>query len=278
MPRRISDTLPPRFPTPEPTSSEGQLLICLDETPRAAQTLRFAIDNFTKSPSEEINVVFCLPPTTSTLLKTTVTARIKSFLTLVTEKYATAAHPHVKLFVLDRTDIIDAVSDLCIQLQPRMFIMGAASVSFGTTRDPGDLLRAGTGAKDTAYYATNFTPSGSPTPTPFTLNLHEKNSNGSLRSEASASTTGAQSQHQDSILGAVNSAVGDIWATITNTTGKQVTKHSSKRDSGNSGHSYLQHTTPEGKSAYIVEGAFAEAVKESVPVPVVVITVQVAEP
>ncbi|KAJ3079965.1 hypothetical protein HK100_010268 [Physocladia obscura] len=278
MSRVIPDTLPPRFPTPEPTTSEGQLLICLDETPRAAQTLRFTIDNFIKSPSEEINVVFCLPPTTSTLLKATVTARIKSFLTLVTEKYAAGAHPHVKLFVLDRADIVDAVRDLCIQLQPRMFIMGAASVSFGTAHDPGDLLRAGTGAKDTAYYATNFTPSGSPTPTPYSLNLHEKNSNGSLHSDASASASGTQPQHQDSILGAVNSAVGDIWATITNTAGKQSTKHLSKRDSGNGGHSFLHHTSPEGKSAYIVEGAFAEAVKESVPVPVVVIKVQVAEP
>ncbi|KAJ3336802.1 hypothetical protein HDU83_009117, partial [Entophlyctis luteolus] len=298
-PADTSMQLPPPAQTLPPSGAQGSagpLLICLDETPRALQTLRFAIDNFVHSmEEEEICVVFCLPPTTSTLVKNTVTARIRSFLALATEKYGTPGQrrPNIKLYVLDRTDILDAVADLCVQVRARMLVMGScADVSFVPRDDVDSRLKAGTGARENAYYATAFRPL-SPAESPVLLGgvLSEKISKGSLGSGRSSGGGNERHEHHNHTF---LETVGDMWHALTH-------PHGAGHEHSGAGAAYGHHRHPhhagdehalglghhlhatsdgvvvqgvgvqvEQKSAYVVEGAFAKGIKERAPVPVVV--------
>ncbi|KAJ3025281.1 UNVERIFIED_CONTAM: hypothetical protein HDU68_007303 [Siphonaria sp. JEL0065] len=233
------------------------ILVCLDETPRATQTLRFAIDSLIHTPQEEIHAFFSLPPTTSTLLKNKVTIRLKSFLTLMLEKYTT--RPNVKLYILDNPHLMTAIQDLCVQISPRMLVMGDAQVSFlmPSGMHAENKLQSGTGALGKAYYATEYmgSPSESPVLSSGTMSLRP--SYGSLSSgEHDSSTQG------DGLLG-----LGALWNSLTNSANHAVGRKASVDASA--------VIVPEGKSAYIVEGVFAESVKECVPVPVVIVKVNV---
>ncbi|KAJ3008235.1 UNVERIFIED_CONTAM: hypothetical protein HDU68_003180 [Siphonaria sp. JEL0065] len=235
------------------------ILVCLDETPRATQTLRFAIDNLIHTETEEIHAFFSLPPTTSTLLKNKVTIRLKSFLTLMLEKYT--VRPNLKLYILDSPHLMTAIQDLCMQISPRMLVMGDAQVSFlmPSGMHAENKLQSGTGAVGKAYYATEYmgSPSESPVLSSGTMSLRP--SYGSLSSgEHDFSNT----HGGDGLLG-----FGALWNSLANSASHVVGRKGSLDASA--------VVVPEGKSAYIVEGIFAESVKECVPVPVVIVKVNV---
>ncbi|KAJ3250478.1 hypothetical protein HDU77_006605 [Chytriomyces hyalinus] len=278
-----ADDLAPKFalntpPVPKP------LLVMLDETPRAAQTLRFVIDNLIKTPQEAICLLFTLPPCKSTLLKTKVTSRIMSFLTLCTEPYTASMKPNLKLFIVDRVDLLDAIQDLVLQLDPRMFVFGAANVSFAIKGDMDKVLQVGTGAAGVGYYASTYVPHTAPASPVFSsiagsASIASRNSYSSLGAPALVGATNngrrdsadLEQQQQQQYYGSSPSStnaengglLGALWTSLA-----AVRRASAGHD--------LQGHVPEGKSAYIVEGAFADAVKEHVSVPVVVVKVTVA--
>ncbi|KAI8609492.1 hypothetical protein BC830DRAFT_1150210 [Chytriomyces sp. MP71] len=253
--------LQPRY-SPDHSGRKQPLLVMLDETPRAAQTLRFAIDHLIHTATEDICVMFALPPCTSTLLKQKVTTRIRSFLTLCTERY-TATKPSIKLFLLDRADILDAVADLCEQLDPRMLVMGSCNVSFLPHGSPERTLVAGTGAAGAGYYTSAFVsapPSSSTAPSSPTLSGRSSYSSvGGTYDAEQGSLTDARYRPDGSFL-------SGLWTTISGM--KRMTVLNSNH------HGAPQ--VPEGKSAYVVEGLFAQSVKEHVSVPVVIVQVALA--
>ncbi|TPX48788.1 hypothetical protein CcCBS67573_g10192 [Chytriomyces confervae] len=273
-----ADDLPPKFAlnTPPPPKP---LLVMLDETPRAAQTLRFVIDNLIKTPQEAICLLFTLPPCKSTLLKTKVTSRIMSFITLCTEPYTASMKPNLKLFIVDRVDLLDAIQDLVLQLDPRMFVFGAANVSFAIKGDMDKVLQVGTGAAGVGYYASTYVPHTAPASPVFSssagsASIASRNSYSSLGAPAVVVATNngrdsadLEQQYYGSSPTSANAEngglLGALWTSLA-----AVRRASAGHD--------LQGHVPEGKSAYIVEGAFADAVKEHVSVPVVVVKVTVA--
>ncbi|KAJ3281576.1 hypothetical protein HDU79_010662 [Rhizoclosmatium sp. JEL0117] len=236
------------------------LLVCMDETPRAAQTLRFAIDNLLHTQTEPLSLLFSLPPQTSTILKQKVTSRIKSFIQLCIEPYAPYP-PTLNLYILDRPDLVTAIQDLCVQIHPRMVVLGEAG-NVLRKGDVGDKLAMGTGAVGTQYYATEYTNSergDSPTPGGG-HHLVEKSSKGSL---GAAEKQSIESHHHEGLLGAVE----DLWHRIEDWGMHHGRKGSVSQDD----------KVVEAKSAYAVEGAFVDMLKEHVPVPVVVVQVLVQE-
>ncbi|KAI8827387.1 hypothetical protein BJ741DRAFT_630518 [Chytriomyces cf. hyalinus JEL632] len=267
-----SDDLAPKFalnaihPVPKP------LLVMLDETPRAAQTLRFVIDNLIKHPQEPISLLFTLPPCKSTLLKQKVTSRIMSFITLCTEPYTSTTKPILKLFLVDRVDLLDAIQDLVLQLDPRMFVFGAANVSFAIKGDVDRVLQVGTGAAGIGYYASTYVPQTAPASPVFSGSAGIAGSAGTataaagIASRNSYSSLGAPAVMNDNDLDQHESLLGALWTSLA----------AARRASAVTPGHDLQGHVPEGKSAYIVEGAFADAVKEHVSVPVVVVKVTVA--
>ncbi|KAJ3236882.1 hypothetical protein HDU81_010247 [Chytriomyces hyalinus] len=270
-----ADDLAPKF-TLNITPVQKPLLVMLDETPRAAQTLRFVIDNLIKTPQEAICLLFTLPPCKSTLLKNKVTSRIMSFITLCTEPY-TAVKPNLRLFIVDRVDLLDAIQDLVIQLDPRMFVFGAANVSFAIKGDMDKVLQVGTGAAGVGYYASTYVPQTAPASPVFssagTASIASRNSYSSLGAPAVGSGNGRDSADLErygsspsSTNGENGGLFGALWTSLA----------AVRRASGATPGHDLQGHVPEGKSAYIVEGAFADAVKEHVSVPVVVVKVAVA--
>ncbi|KAJ3222124.1 hypothetical protein HDU81_010096 [Chytriomyces hyalinus] len=273
------DELAPKFalntpPVPKP------LLVMLDETPRAAQTLRFVIDNLIKTPQEAICLLFTLPPCKSTLLKNKVTSRIMSFITLCTEPYTSAAlKPNLRLFIVDRVDLLDAIQDLVVQLDPRMFVFGAANVSFAIKGDMDKVLQVGTGAAGVGYYASTYVPQTAPASPVFSsagsTGIASRDSYSSLGAPAVGNTNGGRDSADleqqygsspSSVNGENGGFLGALWTSLA------AVRRASAATPGHD----LQGHVPEGKSAYVVEGAFADAVKEHVSVPVVVVKVTVA--
>ncbi|KAJ3098670.1 hypothetical protein HDU96_010984 [Phlyctochytrium bullatum] len=100
--------------------SENPILVVLDETPRAAQTLRFTIENLMHKIGETIHVVSVVP---SISMVNDNVIRLKSFLRLVTEPYATAS-VRIELTVISSDIPALAIAETAVKLQPRLLVLG----------------------------------------------------------------------------------------------------------------------------------------------------------
>ncbi|KAI9349046.1 hypothetical protein BDR26DRAFT_670363 [Obelidium mucronatum] len=226
--------------------------------------------------------------TTSTLLKQKVTARIRSFVTLCTEKYS-SQKLNLKLYILDHPRLMTAIQDLCMQVDPRMLVMGGCDVSFLPKGDVGDKLHSGTGAMGRAYYATEYHApslhSARESPVLTSATMSGRSSYGDLAATTSSSSNSSSANHHHhgsgtDLIGGAVAGLGDLWNSFVTPaagsagvgSGAAAAAAASRKGSFDVS-SY--GVIPEGKSAYIVEGAFADSVKECVPVPVVIVQVNV---
>ncbi|KAJ3091985.1 hypothetical protein HDU96_002861 [Phlyctochytrium bullatum] len=99
--------------------SSNPILVVLDETPRAAQTLRFTIENLMHQLGETIHVVSVVPATS--MVHDNV-SRLKSFLRLVVEPYSVTS-VRIELTVISSDFPALAVAELSTKLQPRLIVV-----------------------------------------------------------------------------------------------------------------------------------------------------------
>ncbi|KAJ3206967.1 hypothetical protein HDU67_007827 [Dinochytrium kinnereticum] len=100
--------------------SSNPILVVLDETPRAAQTLRFTVENLMHQLGETIQVVSIIPA--SSFVHDS-TSRLKSFLRLVMEPYS-ASSAKISLTVVSSDVPALAVAEVAEKIQPRLIVLG----------------------------------------------------------------------------------------------------------------------------------------------------------
>ncbi|KAI8854335.1 hypothetical protein BC829DRAFT_380887 [Chytridium lagenaria] len=100
--------------------SNNPILVILDETPQAAQTLRFTVENLMHKLGETINVVAVVPTASEIHDSTT---RLKSFLRLVMEPYS-ASSAKLSLTVISSDRPALAISETAQNLLPRLIVIG----------------------------------------------------------------------------------------------------------------------------------------------------------
>ncbi|KAJ3096063.1 hypothetical protein HDU97_006234 [Phlyctochytrium planicorne] len=100
--------------------SNNPILVVLDESPRAAQTLRFTVENLMHTLGETIQVVSVVP---SSSFVHDSTSRLKSFLKLVMEPYS-AASAHISLTVISSDTPALAIAEVAEKTLPRLIVLG----------------------------------------------------------------------------------------------------------------------------------------------------------
>ncbi|KAJ3196542.1 hypothetical protein HK101_008551 [Irineochytrium annulatum] len=100
--------------------SNNPILVCLDETPRAAQTLRFVVENLMHAFGETVQVVVVVPANTYVHDST---SRLKSFLRLIMEPYHSSS-AKLSLNIISSNQPAHAIADLARRTEPRLIVLG----------------------------------------------------------------------------------------------------------------------------------------------------------
>ncbi|KAJ3287007.1 hypothetical protein HDU76_007895 [Blyttiomyces sp. JEL0837] len=96
----------------------NNIMMCLDETPRAAQTLRFVVENLVRQ-QEVINVVVMIPVSSTAK---NITQRLLGFLKLIMEPYNNTVKLNLSIVQTDSPG--QSMAELASKMRPRIVVIG----------------------------------------------------------------------------------------------------------------------------------------------------------